>query len=155
MLCPGCGSDQIAVSNSRTTSRETQIWRRRKCLRCGFIYTTHEKIDLTHITVIKRSGRKVKYIGAKLYSAIYSAVAGQKSLDRGDAGVMAEKFFQKVEEKLTLLRKKEISTSEIGDIVINIIMAENAGAALRYLAYFKVDNKKIDQRKIRKYLSVK
>ena len=155
MLCPSCGSDQIVVTNSRPTSRETQIWRRRKCLKCEMIFTTHEIIDLTHITVIKRSGRRVRYIGAKLYSSIYHSVMFQKGMDRGDAGIIANDFFKKVEEILILNQKKEISTTEIGNIVLKIIMPQNFGAGLRYLAYFKIDGKKIDQRKIRKYLTLK
>ncbi|MFZ3030540.1 MAG: ATP cone domain-containing protein [Microgenomates group bacterium] len=152
MFCPNCGSEQIEVTNSRPTNKGIQIWRRRKCLKCDFLFTTHEKIDLGHITVVKRSGKRVKYVGAKLYSSIYHVVVGQKKIDRGDSGITSKKIFDEVEEKLILSQKKVTSTKEIGEIVLKIMMSEAPGAGLRYLAFFKVDGKKVDVNKITKDL---
>ncbi|HAP37654.1 hypothetical protein A2574_02685 [Candidatus Shapirobacteria bacterium RIFOXYD1_FULL_38_32] len=138
MICPNCNSEQLFVTNSRPTRKNTQIWRRRKCLKCGFLFTTNEKINLNHITVIKKSGKRVRFSRAKLYSGIYHAIVGGKKMDRGDAGVEAEEIMEKVEEKITLMKKRELSTAEIGDIALSVLKIRNQGAFLSYIAYFKI-----------------
>jgi len=136
MICPLCGSDQLTVTNSRSTKGDTQIWRRRNCLKCGFVFTTHEMIDLSHLIVIKRSGRKVKFSRAKLYSGIYHAVVGAKKIDRGDAGELAEKIMGEIEKIIIKLKKKKIGTKEIKKIVLDYLKNRYRGHYLRYLAYF-------------------
>ncbi|MBI2464563.1 transcriptional repressor NrdR [Candidatus Shapirobacteria bacterium] len=153
MFCPSCGSEQIEVTNSRPTNKGTQIWRRRKCLKCEFVFTTHEKIDLAHITVVKKSGKRVKYVGAKLYSSIYHAVVGEKKLDRGSAGIVAVGIFDKVEERLILSKEKWVTTEKIANLILTTMKKVNMGSWLRYLAFFKVDGKKAGEKTIKKYLS--
>jgi len=138
MICPNCSSEQLFVSNSRPTRKNTQIWRRRKCLKCGFIFTTNEKINLNHITVVKKSGKRVRFSRAKLYSGIYHVVVGGKKIDRGDAGLEAEEIMEKIEEIITLMKKRELSTEEIGDIALSVLKTKNQGAFLSYIAYFKI-----------------
>lgn len=41
MVCVYCGS-KTEVTNSRHQKRLNQVWRRRHCLNCGGIFTTHE-----------------------------------------------------------------------------------------------------------------
>ena len=136
MICPKCGGDQVITTNSRPTQKMTQTWRRKKCLKCNFIFTTHEKIDLSQITVIKKDGRRVKFSRAKLYSGIYQAVAGAKKFDRGKAGVLAEKITEEI-EKIIILRKDEIIESQkIYKLVLDYLKKNYRGHYLRYLAYF-------------------
>lgn len=136
MKCPFCDSDQLIVTNSRPTKGELEIWRRRKCLHCGGLITTHEKIDLSYITVIKRSGKRVKYNRAKLYSGIYHAVSATKKLDRGTAGDISEKLMQIIEKKLVGLKVKDISTENIFKITTQVLKESYPDSYLRYLAYF-------------------
>lgn len=136
MICPRCGSDQVITINSRPTQKMTQTWRRKKCLKCNFIFTTHEKIDLSQITVIKKDGRKVKFSRAKLYSGIYQVVAGAKKVDRGKAGVTAEKITQEIEKIILLRRDEKIESQKIYRIVLEYLKPRYKGHYLRYLAYF-------------------
>ena len=141
MKCPFCDSDQLIVSNSRPTNGEMEIWRRRKCLRCGGLITTHEKIDLSYITVIKRSGKRVKYNRAKLYSGIYQAIAATKKIDRGTAGDISEKQMQLIEKEIVGLKLKEISSENIFKITAKTLKANYPDSCLRYIAYFsKINN---------------
>ena len=89
MICPFCSSNQISVTNSRPTNKGTQIWRRRKCLKCQEIFTTREKIDISYVVVEKRDGRRVEYSHPKLYSGIYHSFVGRKKIDRGEGTVGA------------------------------------------------------------------
>ncbi len=136
MICPFCHSDQLIVTNSRPTGGGLEIWRRRKCLKCRGVITTHEKIDLSCIVVIKRSGKRVKYNRAKLYSGIYHAIANTKKLDRGTAGDLAEKVMRDIEKNIVSLKVREIKSTEILKIVARVLKASYPDSCLRYLAYF-------------------
>lgn len=46
MRCPYCNSS-TKVTNSRSTAKSTQTWRRRQCIECDKIWTTTEAIDLS------------------------------------------------------------------------------------------------------------
>lgn len=136
MKCPFCDSDQLIVSNSRPTNGEMEIWRRRKCLHCGGLITTHEKIDLSFITVIKRSGKRVKYNRAKLYSGIYHAIVATKKIDRGTAGDISEKQMQIIEREIVGLKTKEMSSEKIFSLTVNTLKENYPDSCLRYIAYF-------------------
>lgn len=141
MICPFCNSDQTFVSNSRSTGQNTQIWRRRKCLKCLSVFTTHEKIDLSSIIVIKSDNRHQKFSKNKLYSSIYNAVIGEKKIDRGTASEITNKIMEKVELKIILLKTKTITTKQIKKIVLEILKKDYPSSYLRYLAYFQVHDK--------------
>jgi transcriptional repressor NrdR len=136
MYCPFCGSDQIIVINSRPTNKNTQIWRRRKCLKCQELFTTRELIDISYIIVEKRNGTRVQFSRPKLYSGIYQALVGRKKIDRGDAGEIAEDIMHKIEEQLVNKKIKVIKTEEIGFMVVKILSKTYPDIALRYFAYF-------------------
>ena len=136
MKCPFCDSDQLVVTNSRPTNSEMEIWRRRKCLRCGGLLTTHEKIDLSYITIVKRSGKHTKYNRAKLYSSIYHAISATKKIDRGTAGDISEKIMEKVEKDIVKLKEKVLSTKNIFEITSAVLKKNYPNSWLRYVAYF-------------------
>lgn len=51
MFCLKCGHTHLRVTNSRQGTKRPSVWRRRKCLNCGFIFTTYEEISLDQLTV--------------------------------------------------------------------------------------------------------
>jgi transcriptional repressor NrdR len=139
MKCPFCDSDQLIVTNSRPTNDEMEIWRRRRCLHCGNIITTHEKIDLSYLVVIKRSSKRVKYNRAKLYSGIYQAISATKKMDRGTAGDISEKLTKKIETEILKLKIKEIASETIFNLTAKILKENYPDSCLRYIAYFSRD----------------
>lgn len=151
MKCPFCDSDQLIVTNSRPTKGEMEIWRRRKCLHCGGLITTHEKIDLSYIVVIKRSGKRVKFNRAKLYSGIYQAVSATKNIDRGTAGDISEKITREIEKEIVALKVKEISSENILNISADILKNNYPDSCLRYIAYF---SKNVSPTDLNNYLKI-
>lgn len=154
MKCPFCSSDQIVVKNSRPTNSDTVIWRRRHCLKCKSLFTTKEKIDLSYITVEKKSGKKVRYSQARVFSGIYTALISGKKVDRGDCSQSAYDIIQDFEKDLVLNRIKEIKTEQILKKVAIYIKKENPGAMIRYLAYFKSKLSSLELLRYIKKLSV-
>ena len=151
MDCPFCGCNQVMVINSRPNVLKNQIWRRRKCLRCGQTFTTYEKINLSYLVVIKKSGKKQKYNRAKLYAAIYHAGLDEKRVDRGDVSAFAEILTEAVEKCIFKLKKKQITTSEIKEMVLKNLRSKAPATFLRYLAYREGGDKRELKKVVRKY----
>lgn len=151
MNCPFCESNQIMVMNSRPTKRNSQIWRRRKCITCEESFTSYEKIDLSYITVIKKSGKRKKYKRAKLYSSIYHSSIDKKNVDRGKMSEISEKFTTKIEQKLLSLKRKEISSVEIRNAILKELAKKSPDTFLRFLAYREGHNKKEMKKLLKKH----
>ena len=136
MYCPLCRSDQVIVNNSRPTRKNTQIWRRRKCLKCGSVFTTREKMTASFIVIEKRDGRHVKYSHSKLFASIYRSFIGKKKSDYGGSAKVAEDLTQKIEEILISQNLNPIKTSNLVNISFKIISKQHPDSALRYFVYF-------------------
>ena len=134
MDCPFCLKPLTAVVNSRPTKQHGQIWRRRKCLYCDQTFTTHEIIDLSHIVIIKQSGKAEMFNRMKLYSGIYTATLRSKKYNKEK---LVEKITQEVERDLMFLKQKRIESQVVGDLVLRKLSKHNMASFLRFLAYSK------------------
>jgi len=134
MNCPYCGKSSTSVKNSRPTKENTQIWRRRYCENCKETFTTHETIDLSHLVVIKKSGKTEMFSRFKLYSGIYDATIGSKLPNRE---YTIEKITREVEKEILSLKEKHVSSQKMGDMVLKNLKNASPTTFLRYLAYNK------------------
>lgn len=134
MNCPHCGSSQTFVINSRPTKGEMQIWRRRRCQKCQKRFTTHEIIDLSHLIVIKKSGKKERFSRVKLFSGILWATMGVKVPNREK---VVDKITAGVEKEILSLKRKAIHSEGIAQIVLKHLRLANASVFLRFLSYQK------------------
>ncbi|MDD4082156.1 MAG: transcriptional regulator NrdR [Sphaerochaetaceae bacterium] len=57
MKCPNCGGSNDRVLDSRASSDNTSIRRRRECLDCGFRFTSYEKVEEKPLTVHKKNNQ--------------------------------------------------------------------------------------------------
>lgn len=134
MFCPYCHSPSTEVTNSRLTRGNTQIWRRRRCQHCKEVFTTHEIIDLSHLMVLKKSGKAQKYSRMKLYAGIYGATIGSKTPHREK---LVDKITGDIEREILALKKKVITSEEIADIVLYKLRKVHVATFLRFLSYCK------------------
>jgi transcriptional repressor NrdR len=71
MVCVHC-SQQTRVINSRLQKRSNQIWRRRKCLGCGAVFSTEEAVrHATTWAVRGISGSFQPFERDKLFLSLY------------------------------------------------------------------------------------
>jgi transcriptional repressor NrdR len=130
MKCPFCRENSTDVFNTRPTRFGTQVWRRRKCLKCHESFTTYEAPDLGFLKVIKKTGKKERYSRAKLYSGIYGAFLSIPSKENAVDGVT-----DTIEAKILDTKKREISSRQIAQVVMTTLKHFNTAAFVRYLAY--------------------
>ena len=83
MHCPKCGADNDQVVDSRATHGGDTIRRRRKCLACGYRYTTYERLERHLPRVVKRDGRTEAFDREKLVRGL--SIACQKRPIPGNA----------------------------------------------------------------------
>jgi len=150
MECPYCHKPLTVVTNSRSTRGNSQIWRRRECLNCQEIFTTHEMIDLSHLLVVKKSGKTERFNRMKLYSGIfYSSNASQIE----NREILVDKITREVEKEILTLKQKKLESSQIADIVLKVLRKRHTPTFLRFLTYCKDITNEVQMRKeLNKYV---
>lgn len=150
MECPYCHEIQLIVTNSRSSKGKSQIWRRRKCLACKEIFTTHEIIDLSHVVVVKKTGVAEMFSRMKLYSGIFYASQASKIAKREMA---IDSITRAIERDILSLKKKKITSEELTDIVLFNLKKKHIPTFLRFLTYCKdISNESQIKRELAKYL---
>jgi transcriptional repressor NrdR len=95
MVCIQCG-EETHVINSRLQKKPNQIWRRRRCLNCGAIFTTEEAIDYSAAWRVKSpSGGLEPFLRDKLLLSLYKA-CGHRPTALRDATALTETLINKL-----------------------------------------------------------
>lgn len=130
------------LSNSRVIeSREGAdglTIRRRRETPDGVRFTTYERIEKPNLAVIKKSGTRELFDRDKLASAVDKSVGKFFSSD-----VEIEDIITSVEDKLYALGESEISSKQIGDLVLDELAERNEVAYVRFASVYH-DFKSLD-----------
>ena len=130
MNCPYCGSQESRVIDSR--SLDEVVRRRRQCLACSARFTTHERIQPHDIFVIKKDGRREEFNRDKLLSGIRKACE-KRPLPTGTI----DKFEDTIEAELYRVGKSEVSSSYIGDLVMEGLKKLDHIAYIRFASVYR------------------
>ena len=129
MQCPYCKRDS-RVLDSRTTS--DAIRRRRECLKCHRRYTTYEYIEDVLPHVVKRDGRREPFDRQKLRGSIL------KACEKRSVGVQAvDDVVADIESRLHERAEKEISSLELGDMVMEHLQKLDQVAYVRFASVYR------------------
>ena len=132
MKCPFCGHTEDRVVDSRVGRDGEFIRRRRECLRCGRRYTTYEYIEDILPMVVKRDGRREPFDRAKLRNSIL------KACEKRSVGVQAvDDVIQDIEAKLHERAEKEVSSQELGDLVMGKLQRLDQVAYVRFASVYR------------------
>ena len=113
MRCPYCGFQESRVSDSRPAEDSTTIRRRRECLSCQKRFTTYEIIERVPLVVVKKGGTRQTLDKSKLIGGMLRACE-----KRPVAIADIQKTADEIEQELQNSLEREISTSEIGELVM-------------------------------------
>ena len=76
MFCVNCFHPTTSVTNSRPNKKQPLIWRRRRCQKCGTIFTTHERPSLADNKAVQLpDGKEEIFNLGKLIISISKAFA--------------------------------------------------------------------------------
>jgi transcriptional repressor NrdR len=132
MKCPKCTHQDTKVVESRDAGEGDSIRRRRECLSCGYRYTTYERMERPNLAILKKSGERELFDRRKLSAAILRSVG--KFL-RSDVEV--EEVVSYVEDALYALGDSEITSTTIGDLVLEELGRRNAIAYVRFASVYR------------------
>ena len=124
MKCPYCGSDDIKVVDSRPVEENKSIRRRRECLACQARFTTYEVIDAFQPVVVKKDGSKELFDKNKLLAGLLKACQKRP--------VNAESVANEIESEIQNSLKREVTSSEIGDMAMEKLRELDAVAYVRF-----------------------
>ena len=132
MLCPYCHSVHSKVVDSRTVSRDGSIRRRRECLECENRFTTYEYVLKQPLLVVKKNGQRVDYDRQRLERSIRVATNKRP--------VSAEQISDAVSiihSRILDLAKAEISSMDIGEMVMEILKDLDKVAYIRFASVYR------------------
>jgi transcriptional repressor NrdR len=148
MKCPYCNHTETKVLETRETEEDITR-RRRECLKCEKRFTTYEQVELTNLTIIKKDGRREIFDKQKLIRSMQ--VAFQK---RSTSLEKIEEIANSIESKLRNSMEKEITTKQIGEMVMKHLKKMDSVAYIRfasvYLAFQDTDSFKKEIENIQK-----
>ena len=127
MTCPFCAHREDRVIDSRESKEGDVIRRRRECLKCERRFTTYERSDDIPYMVIKRDGRREKFERQKVLEGLLKACEKRPV----GAAKLAE-VVDAVETKLADSSDREISTADIGELVMERLKVLDKIAYVRF-----------------------
>lgn len=132
MKCPFCNHMDDKVVDSREGREGEAIRRRRQCLGCERRFTTYERIDEIPYMVIKKDGRREKFDRQKVLQGLLKACEKRPV----GMGKLAE-LVNQVEAKVTDSPDREISTIEIGEMLMETLRDLDKIAYVRFASVYR------------------
>jgi transcriptional repressor NrdR len=132
MKCPYCGQLNSRVVDSRPAEDGSFIRRRRSCDECGKRFTTYEKVETIPLIVIKKDQNREEYDRQKIEMGILRAC-----YKRPVSAEQIKKATDEIETEIFNREEKEISSSSIGEIVMEKIRDLDAVAYVRFASVYR------------------
>lgn len=132
MHCPICHSKESKVVDSRLTHEGYAIRRRRECAECQYRFSTMEEMELLDIVVIKNDGRRETYSRKKLEEGILHSLTKRPYTQEN-----FDKMIHAIERKIQKKNRKEISSKEIGEIVMVNLKRFDKVAYIRFASIYR------------------
>ncbi len=132
MRCPFCGHLEDRVVDSREAQDGQATRRRRECLGCERRFTTYERVEESLPALVKKDGRRENFDRRKVVEGIRRAC--QK---RPVSQERVEEMATQVERRLQETGEKEIRASAVGELVMELLRAEDPVAYVRFASVYR------------------
>ena len=133
MRCPSCnGTGRNRVVDSRESREGRAVRRRRECADCETRFTTYEYVAERTPQVSKRSGSAEDFSRDKLIKGMRAACA-----KRPVSPVQLESIADAVEDRVSGTMGNEISSGEIGELVMDRLRALDHVADVRFASVYR------------------
>ena len=132
MKCPYCTNPDTRVIDSRPSEDGSTIRRRRLCENCQKRFTTYEKVETMPLFVIKKDQTRETFDREKLVERILRA-CHKRPVSVADIEHLADE----IENKALNSFDKEITTKEIGEMVMDGLRALDEVAYVRFASVYQ------------------
>jgi transcriptional repressor NrdR len=120
------------VIDSRESREGDSIRRRRQCLSCEKRFTTYERIDEVPYMVIKKDGRREKFDRQKVLNGLLKACE-----KRPISMAKLSDLVNQVEARVTDSPDREITTTEIGEYLMDSLRGVDKIAYVRFASVYR------------------
>jgi len=132
MHCPFCSAEDTQVKDSRQAEEGNAIRRRRSCSECGGRFTTFERTQLRELIVIKNDGERELFDREKLYRSMKTPLR-KRPIDAAKLENMVNGIVRQLESS----SDGEVTTKQIGELVMNAFAETDQVAYIRYASVYK------------------
>lgn len=132
MKCPYCEYLESKVIDSRPIDDGSSIRRRRECLKCEKRFTTYEQIESVPLVIIKKDGKRQVYNRQKLLNGILRACEKTPV-----SFAQIETMVLEIESVLNNSLDREVSSTEIGELVMDKLKKVNDIAYVRFASVYR------------------
>lgn len=132
MKCPSCQKIDTKVIESRDVAGGESIRRRRECIDCAHRYTTYERLERPSLTVIKKDGTRQVYDRSKLVCGLQRACEKTTITE-----AQFEDLIARIEKEIYDKNDNEITSNQLGDIVMDALADENQVAYVRFVSVYR------------------
>jgi transcriptional repressor NrdR len=132
MKCQRCGSLDNKVVESRDVADNDAIRRRRECLSCGYRFTTYERLERPTLVVIKRNATRQLFSREKLLKGLQHATEKTPVTN-----LQLESFVASIERELYGRGEPEVSSTDIGELVMASLPKLNEVAYVRFASVYR------------------
>jgi transcriptional repressor NrdR len=132
MNCPICNKKDTKVIDSRLSGEGFSIRRRRACEKCSYRFSTIEDIEILDLVVIKRDGRRENYSRDKLVKGLRASLEKRAYLEEE-----FQKLVRDIERDIQKIGNNEITSKDIGEIVMRKIKSFDQVAYIRYASVYR------------------
>src|SRR5436305_1218980 len=132
MKCPFCGHPEDKVVDSRESKEGESIRRRRECLKCEKRFTTYERTDEVPYMVVKKDGRREKFDRQKVLNGLLKACE-KRPVPMGKLAALVDE----VEARLVDGADREISTTELGELLMQRLQTLDNIAYVRFASVYR------------------
>ena len=132
MKCPFCGEDNTRVIDSRPADDNSSIRRRRLCDACQKRFTTYEKVETIPLVVIKKDNNREQYDRSKIEAGVLRA-CHKRPISINQINELVDA----VETEIFNREEREISSKEIGEMVMERLKNLEAVAYVRFASIYR------------------
>lgn len=132
MRCIFCGHGESKVIDSRSADDGKSIRRRRECLKCGQRFTSYERVENLPLIVIKKDMTRQPFDREKLLNGLLRACEKRPvSLQQ------LENIVSELEDFVRNSLKREVTSAEIGEFVIDKLRKIDEVAYVRFASVYR------------------
>ena len=132
MKCPYCNHPDTRVIDSRPAEDGSAIRRRRSCDECGKRFTTYDKVETIPLIIIKKDNNREQYNRSKIERGIIRAC-----YKRPVSAEAIQKTVERIEIKIFNLEAKEVSSTDVGEIVMDELKELDEVAYVRFASVYR------------------
>ncbi|GGA81809.1 transcriptional regulator NrdR [Ornithinibacillus halotolerans] len=132
MRCSNCHYKNTKVLDSRPIEEGRSIRRRRECEKCGYRFTTFERMEEVPLIVVKKDGARQEFSREKLVRGLI------KACEKRPVSIETiESIAFQVEKELRNIGVSEIDSKEIGEMVMEQLSKIDDVAYVRFASVYR------------------